>query len=549
MAVDPKVNRLAEALRESLLNMSATTGGASLQANVPSVVPKQQRTIETEEGSSEGGGGKQFFADAILSLAAGRNPIFGALALGIKRRREAKEEALEQIEQEKLNRQGAAVLSGQPITLSGSGQVVPRSSATGAPLQRGVTGKVRVGVEGVENIQLTPETAANFANRKFMNNVFNRGMTIEQAEVAVLKSGLVLDPNVVRAVGERKFNIARDEAQRVINATHPDLPLGNRIALAVDLAVRTVGSKYIPRGLLTALINQGIKLSPEVQSAVFRMFGTITPSQQQLIEADELVKAEAVEQTEREAFARESGRIGAGLQDAPGTGEQTLAGTLAEEQAAGRAQGELGVPQRAPAGERGEERKFLALGSIMQRVSGTFNFKGIGPIRGLSLVNFFRSVSGLSNVPEQEVRATIFQLSNAITRIQSGVAVNPSELERILEEAPTVNDTTDEFFGKLRAGLLNVKGIADAFISTAQANNVIIPPELKGAPEQIIQLLQSLPGGGLTAAAAESAIRSAADDAGNVDPQILRQILRERGLDDSKIKFDEIKPLSELITK
>lgn len=547
MAVDPKLNRLAEALRESLLNMSATTGGASLQANVPSVVPEQQRTIETEEGSSEGGGGKQFFADAILSLAQGKNPIFGALALGIKRRREAKEEALEQIEQEKLNRQGAAVLSGQPITLSGSGQVVPRSSATGAPLQRGVTGKVRVGVEGVENIQLTPETAANFANRKFMNNVFNKGMTIEQAEVAVLKSGLVLDPNVIRAVGERKFNIARDEAQRVINATHPDLPLGNRIALAVDLAVRTVGSKYIPRGLLTALINQGIKLSPEVQSAVFRMFGTITPSQQQLIEADELVKAEAVEQVGREAFARESGRIGAGLQDAPG--EKTLAGALAEKQAAGRARGELGVPQRAPAGERGEERKFLALGSIMQRVSGTFNFKGIGPIRGMSLVNFFRSVSGLSNVPEQEVRATIFQLSNAITRIQSGVAVNPSELERILEEAPTVNDTTDEFFGKLRAGLLNVKGIADAFIATALANNVIIPPELKGAPEQIIQLLQSLPGGGLTAAAAESAIRSAVDDAGNVDPQILRQILRERGLDDSKVKFDEIKPLSELITK
>ena len=123
MAVDPKVNRLRQALEESLSGMTASTGGASLQANVPSVVPEQQRTINAPEEGGGDGRLKQFMADFVVSLAAGQNPIFGAMALGIKRRREEEEE-----ETNRLAFEASQAASKRAIESQGVGQVGPARS-------------------------------------------------------------------------------------------------------------------------------------------------------------------------------------------------------------------------------------------------------------------------------------------------------------------------------------------------------------------------------------------------------------------------------------
>jgi len=430
--------------------------------------------------------------------------------------------------------------------------VSPTSRApapTGKPLRRRFDPSPRIGKTGeIEGINLTPEQTSNFASRLFMDNIFNRGMTIEQAERSVLGRGHVVKPEIIRAVGERLFKAAFDEALVVTSRLRPDLPLGSRMSLAADLAISTAGSEHIPSQLLAQFAQERLNMSPEMESQVFRLFGTTTPTPQQLSIAQQALKQEGIEQVERESTARERGRLEARLEPAPGTAPTTLGGAVARQEAKQRAAGALTVPERAVAGERGSTAELLVLNSISQRVAQTITTNTIGPLTGQPLVNTLKAMTGLTTVQQQEARANLFQLVNTVGRILAGAAQTESEIERVMRELPSPTDTDVQYFGKLRASLNKVKDQSESAVSVADANNVLIPDDLRNVPSSIDALLQALPGTAqLTIPDIENALRGATDQSGNIDPQIARQILKQQGLSSDVIQFDKPLPLEKAL--
>ncbi len=155
MAVDPKLNLTAARLRESF---TATGGASAQQSNVPSVVPEQQRTASAlEEGGGGGGGLKQFMADFVVSAAAGQNPIFGAFALGIKRRREEAEE-----ETNRLAFEAAQSASKRAIEAQGNQQGPVR-------LKTSVTRTITA--EGDQSLSITTSAIPTTSIERFTNTL------------------------------------------------------------------------------------------------------------------------------------------------------------------------------------------------------------------------------------------------------------------------------------------------------------------------------------------------------------------------------------------